>query len=68
MLYFGDHPYTDLADVRLHHGWRTGAILWELDVSGAQVVVPALSVSVVVSTGGAGQTGAGFVGLRAWEC
>ncbi|XP_043228442.1 5'-nucleotidase domain-containing protein 3-like isoform X1 [Amphibalanus amphitrite] len=31
VLYFGDHPYTDLADVRLHHGWRTGAILWELD-------------------------------------
>ena len=35
VLYFGDHPYTDLADVRLHHGWRTGAILWELDVSTA---------------------------------
>lgn len=33
MLYFGDHPYTDLADVTLEHGWRTGAILSELTVS-----------------------------------
>ena len=33
MLYFGDHPYSDLADVSLNHGWRTGAIIWELDVS-----------------------------------
>ncbi|XP_076062811.1 5' nucleotidase C isoform X2 [Oratosquilla oratoria] len=31
VLYFGDHPYSDLADVSLHHGWRTGAIIWELD-------------------------------------
>lgn len=31
VLYFGDHPYSDLADVSLNHGWRTGAILWELD-------------------------------------
>ncbi|XP_065223203.1 5'-nucleotidase domain-containing protein 3 isoform X2 [Planococcus citri] len=30
VLYFGDHPYTDLADVTLEHGWRTGAILSEL--------------------------------------
>lgn len=30
VLYFGDHPYTDLADVTLEHGWRTGAILEEL--------------------------------------
>ncbi|CAG7786513.1 unnamed protein product [Allacma fusca] len=30
VLYFGDHPYTDLADVTLHHGWRTGAIIREL--------------------------------------
>lgn len=33
VLYFGDHPYSDLADVSLHHLWRTGAIIWELDVS-----------------------------------
>ncbi|KAK3863889.1 hypothetical protein Pcinc_013531 [Petrolisthes cinctipes] len=31
VLYFGDHPYSDLADVSLNHSWRTGAIIWELD-------------------------------------
>ncbi|KRT84904.1 hypothetical protein AMK59_809, partial [Oryctes borbonicus] len=30
VLYFGDHPYSDLADVTLEHGWRTGAIIPEL--------------------------------------
>ncbi|XP_046641987.1 5'-nucleotidase domain-containing protein 3-like [Daphnia pulicaria] len=30
VLYFGDHPYTDLADASLMHGWRTGAIIKEL--------------------------------------
>ncbi|XP_059482720.1 5'-nucleotidase domain-containing protein 3 isoform X1 [Neocloeon triangulifer] len=30
VLYFGDHPYSDLADVTLQHGWRTGAIISEL--------------------------------------
>lgn len=29
-MYFGDHPYSDLADVTLEHGWRTGAIITEL--------------------------------------
>lgn len=33
VLYFGDHPYSDLADVTLEHGWRTGAIINELTVS-----------------------------------
>lgn len=33
VLYFGDHPYSDLADVTLEHGWRTGAIIHELTVS-----------------------------------
>lgn len=33
VLYFGDHPYSDLADVTLMHGWRTGAIISELTVS-----------------------------------
>jgi 5' nucleotidase family len=33
VLYFGDHPYSDLADVTLQHGWRTGAIISELAVS-----------------------------------
>lgn len=33
VLYFGDHPYSDLADVTLQHGWRTGAIINELTVS-----------------------------------
>lgn len=32
VLYFGDHPYSDLADATLEHGWRTGAIISELDV------------------------------------
>lgn len=32
VLYFGDHPYSDLADVTLEHGWRTGAIINELSV------------------------------------
>jgi hypothetical protein len=32
VLYFGDHPYSDLADVTLEHGWRTGAIINELTV------------------------------------
>ncbi|XP_046673635.1 5'-nucleotidase domain-containing protein 3 isoform X2 [Homalodisca vitripennis] len=33
VLYFGDHPYSDLADVTLEHGWRTGAIINELVVT-----------------------------------
>lgn len=33
VLYFGDHPYSDLADVTLEHGWRTAAIIGELKVS-----------------------------------
>lgn len=32
VLYFGDHPYSDLADVTLEHGWRTAAIIRELTV------------------------------------
>lgn len=32
VLYFGDHVYTDLADAALHHGWRTAAIIPELQV------------------------------------
>lgn len=31
VLYFGDHLYSDLADLMLHHGWRTGAIVPELE-------------------------------------
>ncbi|XP_019737404.1 5'-nucleotidase domain-containing protein 3 isoform X2 [Hippocampus comes] len=30
VLYFGDHIYSDLADLTLKHGWRTGAIVPEL--------------------------------------
>ena len=30
-MYFGDHPYADLADVTLHHGWHTGAVIRELE-------------------------------------
>lgn len=31
VLYFGDHPYADLADLSLNHGWRTGAIIKEIE-------------------------------------
>ncbi|XP_068694165.1 5'-nucleotidase domain-containing protein 2-like isoform X3 [Montipora foliosa] len=31
VLYFGDHVYSDLRDPVLHHGWRTGAIIPELE-------------------------------------
>lgn len=31
VLYLGDHVYTDLADPSLKHGWRTGAIIPELE-------------------------------------
>ncbi|OQV12211.1 5'-nucleotidase domain-containing protein 3 [Hypsibius exemplaris] len=31
VLYFGDHVYSDLADAGLKHGWRTGAIIPELE-------------------------------------
>ncbi|XP_061428729.1 LOW QUALITY PROTEIN: 5'-nucleotidase domain-containing protein 2 [Lethenteron reissneri] len=31
VLYFGDHIYSDLADLTLRHGWRTGAIVPELE-------------------------------------
>lgn len=31
VLYFGDHPYADLADLSLNHGWRTGAIIKEVE-------------------------------------
>ncbi|CAG0887023.1 unnamed protein product [Cyprideis torosa] len=30
IIYFGDHPYADLADVHVLHGWRAGAIVPEL--------------------------------------
>uniref|UniRef100_UPI00398E572E 5'-nucleotidase domain-containing protein 3 n=1 Tax=Pristiophorus japonicus TaxID=55135 RepID=UPI00398E572E len=30
VLYFGDHIYSDLADLTLKHGWRTGGIIPEL--------------------------------------
>lgn len=32
ILYFGDQIYADLADITLFHGWRTGAIITELEV------------------------------------
>lgn len=37
VLYFGDQIYSDLADLTLHHGWRTGAIIYELNVSNCNV-------------------------------
>ena len=32
ILYFGDQIYSDLADITLNYGWRTGAIIFELEV------------------------------------
>ena len=32
-LYFGDQIYADLADITLFYGWRTAAIIHELEVS-----------------------------------
>ena len=34
VIYFGDHPYADLADVTLHHGWKTAAVIRELEKVG----------------------------------
>ena len=31
VLYFGDHVYADLADLSLNHGWRTGAIIQDIE-------------------------------------
>jgi len=31
VLYFGDHPYADLADLSLYLGWRTCAIIEDLE-------------------------------------
>jgi len=31
VMYFGDHPYADLADVTLLHGWHTAAVIRELE-------------------------------------
>lgn len=31
VLYFGDHVYSDLAEPILHHGWKTAAIIPELE-------------------------------------
>jgi len=30
-MYFGDHPYADLADATLIHGWKTAAVIRELE-------------------------------------
>jgi len=37
VMYFGDHPYADLADVTLHHGWHTGAVIRELEAEIVQM-------------------------------
>ena len=38
-MYFGDHPYADLADVTLHHGWHTGAVIRELEVRSSDMMM-----------------------------
>jgi hypothetical protein len=37
ILYFGDQIYSDLADITLNFGWRTGAIIHELEVIGLKL-------------------------------
>lgn len=31
VIYFGDQIFSDLADITLNYGWRTGAIIAELE-------------------------------------
>ncbi|XP_051914015.1 5'-nucleotidase domain-containing protein 2 [Hippocampus zosterae] len=46
VLYFGDHLYSDLADLTLRHGWRTGAIVPELEHETKVVSTERYSVSL----------------------
>ncbi|XP_071441544.1 5'-nucleotidase domain-containing protein 3 isoform X2 [Hetaerina americana] len=46
VLYFGDHPYSDLADVTLAHGWRTGAIISELSHEIETLNIPQLKLDL----------------------
>ncbi|XP_046546293.1 LOW QUALITY PROTEIN: 5'-nucleotidase domain-containing protein 3-like [Haliotis rubra] len=46
VLYFGDHVYSDLADPSLRHGWRTGAIIPELEAEIEQQNDPAYKSAV----------------------
>lgn len=43
ILYFGDQIYADLADITLFHGWRTGAIINELEVQPLSFDISTLS-------------------------
>ena len=44
-MYFGDHPYADLADVTLHHGWHTGAVIRELEVRSSDMMISDVMIS-----------------------
>ncbi|KAM3872064.1 5'-nucleotidase domain-containing protein 2 [Diretmus argenteus] len=46
VLYFGDHLYSDLADVMLQHGWRTAAIVPELEAETKVVSTAQYSLSL----------------------
>jgi len=39
VLYFGDHIYGDLAEPFLKHGWRTGAIINEIEFEGKCILL-----------------------------
>lgn len=47
VLYFGDHVYSDLRDPVLHHGWRTGAIIPELETEIRKSNSPEFQRSVI---------------------
>ncbi|EDO41423.1 predicted protein, partial [Nematostella vectensis] len=47
VLYFGDHVYSDLKDPVLHHGWRTGAVIPELEREIQTTNLPEYQKSVV---------------------
>ena len=46
VLYFGDHPYADLADLSMYHGWRTCAIIEELEEEIEKANHPEMKIKV----------------------
>lgn len=47
VLYLGDHVYSDLADPSLKHGWRTAAIIPELEHEIDKMCTPSYKVSIM---------------------
>ena len=51
VLYFGDHSYADLADLSMYHGWRTCAIIEELEEEIDKANHPEMKIKVKHSIG-----------------